>query len=54
MNRDINILFWIAICVTVLLNIVLISIIVPSINKIILKPLNIFQTTLESFFKIFK
>lgn len=51
MNRDINILFWIAICVTVLLNIVLISIIVPSINKIILKPLNIFQTTLESFFK---
>ena len=51
MNRDINTLFWIAICVTVLLNIVLISIIVPSINKIILKPLNIFQTTLESFFK---
>src|SRR5574344_551435 len=36
---------------SVLLNIVLISIIVPSINKIILKPLNIFQTTLESFFK---
>ena len=51
MNLDINTLFWIAIFVTVLLNIVLISIIVPSINKIILKPLNIFQTTLESFFK---
>ena len=34
MNRDINTLFWIAIFVTVLLNIVLISIIVPSINKI--------------------
>ncbi|OCL83196.1 methyl-accepting chemotaxis protein [Arcobacter porcinus] len=48
---DINTLFWIAIIVTVLLSIILVLIILPSINKIILKPLNIFQNTLEIFFK---
>ena len=50
-NKDINTLFWIAIIVTILLSIVLVFIIIPSINKIILKPLNIFQDTLETFFK---
>ncbi|WP_151944143.1 methyl-accepting chemotaxis protein [Aliarcobacter butzleri] len=50
-NKDINTLFWIAIIVTILLSIILVFIIVPSINKIILKPLNIFQDTLETFFK---
>ncbi|MCT7565980.1 methyl-accepting chemotaxis protein [Aliarcobacter butzleri] len=50
-NKDINTLFWIAIIVTILLSIILIFIIIPSINKIILKPLNIFQDTLETFFK---
>ncbi|MDX4059921.1 methyl-accepting chemotaxis protein [Aliarcobacter skirrowii] len=49
--KDLNKLFWIAIFVTIVLNIVLIVIIIPSINKIILKPLNIFQNTLETFFK---
>ncbi|MEM5569481.1 methyl-accepting chemotaxis protein [Aliarcobacter butzleri] len=51
MNKDINTLFWIAIIVTILLSIVLVFIIIPSINKIIIKPLNIFQDTLETFFK---
>ncbi|MDY0192075.1 MAG: methyl-accepting chemotaxis protein [Aliarcobacter butzleri] len=50
-NKDINTLFWIAIIVTILLSIVLVFIIIPSINKIIIKPLNIFQDTLETFFK---
>ncbi|MFX4208945.1 methyl-accepting chemotaxis protein [Aliarcobacter butzleri] len=50
-NKDINTLFWIAIIVTILLSIILVFIIIPSINKIILKPLNIFQDTLETFFK---
>ncbi|MDX4057487.1 methyl-accepting chemotaxis protein [Aliarcobacter skirrowii] len=49
--KDLDKLFWIAIFVTIVLNIVLIIIIIPSINKIILKPLNIFQNTLETFFK---
>ncbi|WP_323597606.1 methyl-accepting chemotaxis protein [Aliarcobacter butzleri] len=51
MNKDINTLFWIAIIVTILLSIILVFIIIPSINKIIIKPLNIFQDTLETFFK---
>ncbi|RZV16043.1 chemotaxis protein [Aliarcobacter butzleri] len=50
-NKDINTLFWIAIIVTILLSIVLVFVIIPSINKIIIKPLNIFQDTLETFFK---
>ncbi|XPS39711.1 methyl-accepting chemotaxis protein [Aliarcobacter butzleri] len=50
-NKDINTLFWIAIIVTILLSIILVFIIIPSINKIIIKPLNIFQDTLETFFK---
>ncbi|MDN5106334.1 methyl-accepting chemotaxis protein [Aliarcobacter butzleri] len=50
-NKDINTLFWIAIIVTILLSIVLVFIIIPFINKIIIKPLNIFQDTLETFFK---
>src|SRR5690606_22532544 len=49
--KDLDKLFWIAFFVTIVLNIVLIIIIIPSINKIILKPLNIFQNTLETFFK---
>ncbi|MFX4155745.1 hypothetical protein ACOL23_12495, partial [Aliarcobacter butzleri] len=39
-NKDINTLFCIAIIVTILLSIILVFIIIPTINKIILKPLN--------------
>ncbi|RBQ32544.1 chemotaxis protein [Arcobacter sp. FW59] len=49
-NSDINILFTIAITVTIVLCIMLVFIIIPAVNKIIIKPLNIFQNTLEEFF----
>ncbi|WP_026803165.1 methyl-accepting chemotaxis protein [Aliarcobacter lanthieri] len=50
-DKDINTLFVIAITVTIALCIVLIFIIIPAVNKIIIKPLSIFQNTLEEFFK---
>lgn len=50
-NNDINKLLFIAVVITIIISIGLILIIVPSLNKIIIKPLNIFQNTLDEFFR---
>ena len=50
-DENISSLFITILVVTLCINIVIIVLIIPALTKLIIKPLNVFQNTLEGFFK---